>query len=397
MQTFTYKLIDGHLLVTHSNNTFLIDTGAPASVSKNTYLTFAGKEYTVQRNYMGLTINSLCERIGTDLDSLIGVDILADYCMVIDPRTNELTLSNEEEFNLEGVPLSLELFMGIPIIKVTINNKKCKMFFDTGAKLSYLNPDVTEKYPNLGLTQDFYPGVGSFQTNTYNIQIKLGDEEIELKVGNLPGILQQTLILASTVGILGTAVLSNFVIGLSLKQKIIILKKIKPKNPFEAMCQLASAENWCWRIFCTTCGHMYFRYAFRELANGVHPDTANWIPRTSQHNQMGEKLGSMPTLDNFKIEEQSNLVAILQKSSLKNISRHCKFPDWLGYLGLALMYTSKYEQESRILTNLWIPQLLDILSNTSSSRSYFEELCSNSEKILTWQDLERIETDLLLK
>ena len=35
--------------------------------------------------------------------------------------------------------------------------------------------------------------------------------------------------------------------------------------PFLSLCRLASQENWCWKIICTTCGHMHFRYGFKEL------------------------------------------------------------------------------------------------------------------------------------
>ena len=48
-------------------------------------------------------------------------------------------------------------------------------------------------------------------------------------------------------------------------------------NPFEALCSLASREHWCWKMFCTTCGHMLFRYAFRQLASGTSPDDEGWL------------------------------------------------------------------------------------------------------------------------
>ena len=47
-------------------------------------------------------------------------------------------------------------------------------------------------------------------------------------------------------------------------------------NKFEELCELASRENWCWKLYCTTCGHMDFRYSFSELADGKSPGEREW-------------------------------------------------------------------------------------------------------------------------
>ena len=60
-------------------------------------------------------------------------------------------------------------------------------------------------------------------------------------------------------------------------------------NQFEALCKLASDENWCWNLFCSTCGHMHFRYSFAELAIGKSPESKGWIihkARTDNLNQL---------------------------------------------------------------------------------------------------------------
>jgi len=48
-------------------------------------------------------------------------------------------------------------------------------------------------------------------------------------------------------------------------------------NQFEALCKLASDENWCWNLNCATCGHMHFRYAFSELAAAKSPEGGDWF------------------------------------------------------------------------------------------------------------------------
>ncbi len=31
------------------------------------------------------------------------------------------------------------------------------------------------------------------------------------------------------------------------------------RNSFTALCEYASKNNWCWKLFCTTCGHGAFK------------------------------------------------------------------------------------------------------------------------------------------
>lgn len=118
--------------------------------------------------------------------------------------------------------------MGIPIIQAEVNGSEIRMFFDTGAKLSYLDPEITENFQSIGTTNDFYPGLGSFETQTYRVPIRLGSTEIELTVGTLPEMLQLTLMMANTSGILGTAILSNFAVGLNPGIKKLILEGYNP-------------------------------------------------------------------------------------------------------------------------------------------------------------------------
>ena len=49
------------------------------------------------------------------------------------------------------------------------------------------------------------------------------------------------------------------------------------RSAFDALCSIAAKENWCWKINCTTCGHMLFRYGLHELIRGKHPDAPEWI------------------------------------------------------------------------------------------------------------------------
>ena len=74
-------------------------------------------------------------------------------------------------------------------------------------------------------------------------------------------------------------------------------------NNFEELCKLASDENWCWNLFCTTCGHLHFKYAFSELAAGKSPKDQNWLIHR-RHTRYTNLIGELPRNYSEKQKEQ---------------------------------------------------------------------------------------------
>jgi hypothetical protein len=213
---FLYKLISGHILFQVNGLKVLLDSGAPNSIGSGQLL-FLDKNYNLQSNYMGLTTDKLSEYIGTHVDILMGCDIISKYDICIDPNEQKLTF---------GEHLIDENFMGIPIVQVNIQDNTINAFFDTGAQLSYIDPELTNNYSSTGEKNDFYPGVGRFKTNTFDIPTTIGDEIISIEYGVLPELLQMTLMMADTQGILGSELLNYFGYILSLSRKELLLCKL---------------------------------------------------------------------------------------------------------------------------------------------------------------------------
>jgi hypothetical protein len=224
MHTLRYELFDGHIIAWEGSVTYLIDTGAPLSVGEDRSLIFADRTFEVQNNYMGVTPQELSRHVGTGIQALVGADILSNFNLVIDPRSSEILLS-DGEITLSGIELEVDYYMGIPIIQAEVNDQAIRMFFDTGAKLSYLNPEITLNYPTLGTVQDFYLGTGSFNTRIFRVPIKLSTAEVDLTVGVLPDLLQLTLMMADTSGILGTGILADFAVELDPHRRRLVLER----------------------------------------------------------------------------------------------------------------------------------------------------------------------------
>jgi hypothetical protein len=169
-------------------------------------------------------------------------------------------------------------------------------------------------------------------------------------------------------------------------------------QPFEALCNVATRERWCWKIVCTTCGHMLFRYGLRQLALGGNPNNSDWLvhsdnPAIRRGSQLQE-LGPAPSLGGWPLEEQRRLTGILQEADIWAVASSSDFPDWLGYLGLALHYTEDAEIANNTLTRKWTPQLQRLVRPGTSAHRLLSELANSQTSTLNWRHLETVERDV---
>lgn len=216
MKQFQIQLFKGHPIINDGENRILIDTGAPSTIHSSDSLNFCSESFGCSTNYMGLTVSKISDMLGTEITTLLGADILSDYKILLDYQ-NQVIEFSKQEIVIEGTQVDISNFMGIPIIKMTVDTQELKFFLDTGAKLSYLSDSLTSNYKSVGTDEDFYPGVGKFQTECFEIQTVFGDFEFVVKYGNLPTLLQMTLMLGGTDGIIGFDFFNNFKVVLDLK------------------------------------------------------------------------------------------------------------------------------------------------------------------------------------
>ncbi len=141
--------------------------------------------------------------------------------------------------------------------------------------------------------------------------------------------------------------------------KISIMPKEKT-NAFDALCELASTESWCWKAPCSTCGNYDFRYAFLQLAEGRHPKDKNWL-RTS----FIEKHRIYKFPHGYPKEIKESVLHICLKSNLSTIHKNSKFPDWLGFLGVVFAHCGSNSDLTYKLSKYWSVQLQDIVPKSS--------------------------------
>jgi hypothetical protein len=224
MIQFPLILFDGHPIIKSNDDIILIDTGAPNTIHTEESLNFGFKTYSCSIDAMGLTSPKLSELLGMKITTLMGVDILSDYNILIDYK-NEIIGFSDQELLIDGNEALLSSFMGIPIVELIVEDQKLNFFLDTGAKLSYLNPSVTNRHDSIGSIRDFYPGVGHFETDCFEIPTRFGESSFNVKYGNLPSILQMTLMLGNTDGIIGFDFFNSFKLVLDLQNQLLKYSK----------------------------------------------------------------------------------------------------------------------------------------------------------------------------
>jgi len=170
---------------------------------------------------------------------------------------------------------------------------------------------------------------------------------------------------------------------------------IKNLNNFELLCLLAATHNWCWKITCSTCGHYYFKNCLNLLIYNpsILKESIFLKSKYDVENRLNEYFIQK---DSFNLLEQNTLIKIIAKSSVLKISSFSKHPDWLGYLGLALLYTEEIEINENRITDSFLNQFLEIFQLYKKKKSYdvAKDILSDPDKILKWQILEIFENDL---
>lgn len=222
MNTLPLQLRDGHLFVELNGELWLFDTGAPTSFGTVATITLCGVQFRIGSSYLGLTATTLSGFVGVPCVGLLGADVLGRFDIIFDVPTKTITLSTEE-LSFAGQAVPLTEFMGIPILTAQIGGSDFRMFFDTGAQISYLQDDSLSGFPAAGQVTDFYPGVGQFQTNTHTVGVRIGTTSFSVRCGSLPGLLGMTLMMAGTQGIIGNEILHNCRVGYFPRRRQLVL------------------------------------------------------------------------------------------------------------------------------------------------------------------------------
>ncbi len=221
MQTLGLKLIKGHLFADINGRDWVIDTGAPLSFGASC-ATIDAKAFTIGKEYAGLTAEGLSGLLDHEAAGLLGADVINEFDLLFDVPSGSLSVS-EAYLSIDGEVVELNDLMGIPIIEVSIGGEPYRMFFDTGAKISYFQEPSLLNYPVTGSLMDFFPGFGQFETKTYLVDLEIEGSTYAFQFGTLPQLLGLTLSMGGTQGIVGNELIRERICGYFPRRKQMII------------------------------------------------------------------------------------------------------------------------------------------------------------------------------
>ena len=217
---------NNHLLFSSGGKICLLDTGSPVSIGNIPNINLAGNSYPLQMEQWGLTIEQLSSMVEAEFDILIGGDILRNFIFTIDYNNKKLMIETEFIKNATDI-LRIELIGGVPAIPATAGQEKLTLFWDTGAKISYLPQTVKRTEIETEVIVDFYPGFGTFQTELGKAPIKIQNREYLITTGVLPESIQQVVSSMGADGILGNDILSFVIPSFDYSRERLLMRNIR--------------------------------------------------------------------------------------------------------------------------------------------------------------------------
>lgn len=209
-----YTLIHqaGQLLLTSDVGSWIIGTGSPRSFSELPTLELDGVTLNLAPTFAGLNAANLTALVGVPVTGLLGIDVLKRFDIIFDLPSSQIIFSSEP-VALDGIVVPLHDYKGLPIIEAVIGGHSSRAFLETGAKLSYWSNSSLTTYPAAGLSEDFYPGIGLFQVDTYRVPVGIGGRNFEIRFGVPTTQVLSMLRMAGVTAILGNEMFQKAKIG----------------------------------------------------------------------------------------------------------------------------------------------------------------------------------------
>ena len=225
MSSFSTEIIDGHIIVQINNLKYLIDTGSPVSFGNGGPISINGSKFEIPCTFFGLTIEKINQLSGLSVHGLIGMSILKQFDLYFTNTETMFTSLSSMSYSKEALIFPIiETIANTPAIYMKIGDENHLMYFDTGAKLSYLHEALLQRHISFGEVNDFHPSIGNYTVPVYKVRVNIGEKQEDLVFGRLPSSLSYCLDIPKVKGILGTEPLKNYSIILSNSTKKLIFE-----------------------------------------------------------------------------------------------------------------------------------------------------------------------------
>ena len=212
---------EGHLITEVGGRKALVDTGCPVTLGNGEPLSIGGKDFALHDHFHGITVESVSEPVGYPFEILIGMDVLGKFVSTFSLKSGEVIL--REAFETKGDELELDTWLGVPTMPIAVDGVVHRVIFDTGAPTSYLSERFVEEFEFVGTREDFFPLKGNFENDIHEAPVTVGSKTKSFELAAMKGTLASMLEPSGMPGILGTDLLREADVTLSMANKTIVV------------------------------------------------------------------------------------------------------------------------------------------------------------------------------
>ena len=200
-----------YILTQSAEGYVIVDTGSPSSYHESGQLTFGGVSHACPTSIIGVDGRALSTEVGLPVVGLVGMDVMNTCNHIFFDYTNAQIAVGDDRQDVSGaIPLPSGSIMGVPYIDIPVENRRARVFLDTGAPISYISGSYTNNLTPKDSVQDYNPVLGKFRTDIYEVRVGIGADTHVMSFGNLSTPIQMALKLVGIDGIIGYELFSRY-------------------------------------------------------------------------------------------------------------------------------------------------------------------------------------------
>lgn len=226
MDEHPLEIYDGHSLARVDGRLLLVDTGSPKSFGVGA-LTLSGQVFPLAADLRGITSATVSAQLGRSVDGLLGADVLSSFVVIFDWHRQVIAFADEAPAWPGSAPMSL--VSGLVATRFSLAGRELGAFLDSGAKISYLDPDFLGSGRPAGRARDFHPSCLAFETAIEDAEIAWGGLRFPVRFGRLPKSLQAMVDAGGLRSVLGSDLFRRFAITIDYPGRGLRLR------PFESV------------------------------------------------------------------------------------------------------------------------------------------------------------------